>query len=185
MARFNPDHYEPHTDSSPGTKPTVGTVVLNVGERQCHDGCGQQPEGRNAKFRMGHDARLKGILIRAHATRTPINRNGKVTTALALAAEYDTDKFSWTAMVKDAAAAIQNRPAATKRSATKPAKKAAAKKAPAKAAASKTVQVKIGRWTYEGVVTGGEANGKVIVRYTDSKGQTKEVTVAKSAVVSK
>lgn len=75
MPKFNSDRWKPSDDSSPGYR-TVDphAVVLNVGLRMegpgqamgCPCGCGDFPLGDKATFCMGHDARLRGILIRAH-----------------------------------------------------------------------------------------------------------------------
>lgn len=82
MPRFSPTKYKPSDDSSPGHR-TVDPrhVVLFVNEQTgdgarlgCPCGCGEFPRGKNATFQMGHDARYRGILIRAHLSGTGIVR---------------------------------------------------------------------------------------------------------------
>jgi hypothetical protein len=98
-------------------------------------------------FAPGHDARLKGFLIRA-------GREGMLITTPWGGAEQTPEKaaehFGFAHMVREGIA----RPKATRK-----AKKVAA---PAK------VIGKVGRWTYEGTVTAG---GKIFT-YTDRKGAT-------------
>ena len=37
----------------------------------CACGCGETPQGRRARFRPGHDARLRGVLLRAAEAAGP------------------------------------------------------------------------------------------------------------------
>lgn len=100
-------------------------------------------------FAPGHDARLKGFLIRAgrenKLVRTPEGGSEQLPAKVA-------DRFGFGHMVRDGIA----RPKATRK-----AKKVAAP-------APRKVVGKVGRWTYEGVVTAG---GKIFT-YTDRKGAT-------------
>lgn len=104
--------------------------------------------GRTTKrtFAPGHDARLKGFLIRigraGHLVATP--EGTKVAAAIA------ADRFGFGHMVRDGISRIA------------PARKA--KKATP--AAPKTVTAKVGRWEYQGTVT---ANGEIF-SYTDRRG---------------
>jgi hypothetical protein len=73
MPRFNPERWKPTDDSSPGCRTLdPHSVVLRLahdaetGRMGCPCGCGEFPRGAKAVFAMGHDARLRGILIRAH-----------------------------------------------------------------------------------------------------------------------
>lgn len=95
-------------------------------------------------FAPGHDARLKGFLIKAgrlgHLVRTPEGGDDLTATKVA-------DRFGFAQMVRDG---IHRAPA---------------KKARKVAGAAKVVG-KVGRWTYEGTVTAG---GKLFT-YTDRKG---------------
>lgn len=98
-------------------------------------------------FAPGHDARLKGFLIRAgrlgHLIRTPEGGADQVSVRVA-------ERFGFAQMVRDGIART-------------PAKKArkAAPVAPA------TVTAKVGRWVYEGRVTAGGG----IFSYTDRQGR--------------
>lgn len=66
-----PKHYDPVKESSPGLK-SVDPGQLSLlrpwfGDAlACPCGCGEAPRGKKATFVMGHDARLKGMLMRAH-----------------------------------------------------------------------------------------------------------------------
>lgn len=78
MAKFNPERWKPSDDSSPGYRTLdPKSVVLKVtvtdgGRLGCPCGCGEIPLGTKAVFCMGHDARLRGILIRAHLMGVPV-----------------------------------------------------------------------------------------------------------------
>lgn len=96
-------------------------------------------------FAPGHDARLKGFLIRAGREglliRTPEGGADQLPAKVA-------ERFGFAAMVAEGIA----RPARTRK---------------AKAVAPRTVIGKVGRWTYEGTVT---ANGGLF-SYTDRQGR--------------
>lgn len=68
MPRFSPEKWKPEYDSSPGVfQLDPGCVVLlRPDVLACPCGCGELPRGVKATFCMGHDARFRGILIRAH-----------------------------------------------------------------------------------------------------------------------
>jgi hypothetical protein len=75
MPRFNSDKYNTAQDSSPGWKTykpehvvllLAATGPTSDAKFGCPCGCGGWPLGEKATFAMGHDARLRGILIRAH-----------------------------------------------------------------------------------------------------------------------
>jgi hypothetical protein len=77
MPKFNANKWKPTDDSSLGFRTTdPRRVVLNVLTREgagdrisrmgCPCGCATMPVGAKAKFAMGHDATLRGKLIRAH-----------------------------------------------------------------------------------------------------------------------
>lgn len=84
MPRFTPSKYDPRNDSTVGFKDLAaqtGSVVLNTKHRTflkdddrlgCPCGCEGEPVGAKATFLMGHDARLRGKLIRAHLTDTGV-----------------------------------------------------------------------------------------------------------------
>jgi hypothetical protein len=75
MPKFAPERWKPADDSSEGYRTLdPDSVVLHVALRMdgpgqamgCPCGCGDFPMGDKATFCMGHDARLRGVLIRAH-----------------------------------------------------------------------------------------------------------------------
>lgn len=78
MPRFTPDRWKPTDDSSIGWKtfdPECVVLHMTVNEDSafsCPCGCDGFPSGKKSAFMMGHDARLRGVLIRAHLTGTPI-----------------------------------------------------------------------------------------------------------------
>ena len=98
------------------------------------------------QFAPGHDARLKGFLIRAGRQNMLVRVGEDVNTS----AQAVADQFGFGYMVREGIA----RP-----------RKAA--KAP-KVVAPRTVTAKVGRWLYEGTVTAG---GKIFT-YTDRQGRT-------------
>lgn len=72
MPRFNPNKYDPKKESSKGVSLKPNEIALRITLREdespgCLCGCGDIP-GKGSKFMMGHDARLRGRLIRAHLT---------------------------------------------------------------------------------------------------------------------
>lgn len=77
MPRFDQKRWRPAHDSTPALwRVNHRCVVLGIAEsgprRGCPCGCGEYPTGLRAVFRMGHDARLRGKLIRAHLTGTGV-----------------------------------------------------------------------------------------------------------------
>ncbi len=88
-------------------------------------------------FAPGHDARLKGFLIRNGAEGNLVRVGDDVNTS----AQAVANQFGFSGMVADGIAKAQAR--------------AIAKKAP-KAKAPKKVTAKVGRWFYEGIVEGDE-----------------------------
>lgn len=74
MGKFRPLQYHPKQDSSPGTTPLIvkagldpnKTIALVQDDGACPCGCLSKPKGKGSTFAMGHDARLRGKLIRAH-----------------------------------------------------------------------------------------------------------------------
>lgn len=100
-------------------------------------------------FAPGHDAKLKGFLIRA-------GRDGMHVREVGRGVAHDqhptqvADRFGFGHMVRDGIARV-----------AKPRKAA-------KVAAPRTVRGKVGRWVYEGTVTAGGG----IFTYTDRQGRT-------------
>lgn len=115
MAKFNPADYRPSDDSTPGLPARDNAVSILVGEGLCGCGCGEAPAGRGTKFLMGHDARLKGVLTRAHASQVRIalfeNSTGvaDVVDPLEYAARFTSTKTDWTELVQAGADKIAAR----------------------------------------------------------------------------
>lgn len=108
-------------------------------------------------FAPGHDARLKGFLIRAGAENMMVRfeDSGINLTALGLAAS-----FGFSHMVEDGIRAAKDRAFAKALRETKKAK-------PAPKAEPVKVAAKVGRWVYEGTIS---ANGEIF-SYTDRQGR--------------
>lgn len=94
MPRFVPSRYNIRTESSPHTdshQNSLKAVVLVVDEDRCPCGCNQPTDSPKTRFRMGHDARYRGKLIRAHRTGTKValleshSSNARLYTAFDLA----------------------------------------------------------------------------------------------------
>lgn len=102
MPRFAPEKWKPTDDSSEGFRTLDPTcVVLNValdverGRLGCPCGCGEFPLGEKAIFNMGHDARLRGKLIRAHLMGVRIRIHSDGTLGEPLSAELMAEQFDW------------------------------------------------------------------------------------------
>lgn len=111
------------------------------------------------KFAPGHDARLKGFLIRngVEGNQVRIGNEGELTTAQAVA-----DKFGFGYMVAEGIKRGAERLfKATLREVAKSAKKSHE--------TPREVSAKVGRWTYEGVITDSPTEGPQFT-YTSAKG---------------
>jgi hypothetical protein len=109
-------------------------------------------------FAPGHDARLKGFLIRNGAEGNLVRVGQDVNTS----AQAVADQFGFGYMVAEGIEAAKARQMAKLlKDVTKSAKKS--HKTPAK------VTCKVGRWTYEGVVTDSPMHGPQFT-YTTAKG---------------
>lgn len=137
----------------------------------CPCGCGQVPQGKGRTFRMGHDARLKGILIRAHVAGFEVARvgGGGITSSSALTyAQF----FGWGAYLEAAAKREAER---KDRKARPNAPRAPKPKGPQ---VGDVQSLKIGRWNYEATLVGVWDGGKTLeYTYADKKGNTKTHTV--------
>lgn len=153
MKRFKPETYNPTDDSSFHRKAVERSekdraVVLLVADGECHCGCGEKTNGKS-RFRMGHDARLKGKLIRAHLAKVDVvqgTAGGSAKSALIVAASYGWDGYLLDADLrrrKDATPKVGDR-----------------------------VPYKVGRWTYDAQVTQVEGDS-VEVQWTTAKGEVK------------
>lgn len=76
MPRFNPKRWHPSRDSSlRHFQRSVKDKKVHLDiqpDGGCPCGCFGRPKGGTARFAMGHDARLRGVLIRCHLTGTPV-----------------------------------------------------------------------------------------------------------------
>ena len=61
-------------------------IEIVVPDGTCGDGCGE-PVAKGRRFRQGHDAKLKSVLLRAHRAGDPIRvvADGQRTTSTAKA----------------------------------------------------------------------------------------------------
>lgn len=180
MGRVNMSKWHPSVDSTPSLKPYAhedGNVHLllkpsdaTASGFSCPCGCGELPKGKKTKFAMGHDARMKGVLIRAHLSEAKVvwhvvgsDEKPDPQDAFAIANVY-----GWTSYLK---AAEERRDAAQK-------------KLLASVVGSERL-VKVGRWEYTGTVAAilKTDKGDVFeVKYVDKQGNTKSVKVPASEV---
>lgn len=79
------------------TRPDGETMTREVVQQTCLDGCGGVPTGKKSRFIQGHDATLKGRLIRAHINAVPVaivvNGQRNEMSALEYAADLNWDRF--------------------------------------------------------------------------------------------
>ena len=116
-------------------------------------------------FAPGHDARLKGFLIRAGADNMTVTFEGS---GINLDPVGLANSFGFAHMVADGIAAAKKRVFATALRGATAKPKAKAKKAKViPAPRTEKVACKVGRWTYEGTLS---SNG-LIFSYTDRKGR--------------
>lgn len=178
MPHFAITKYNPQDDSSEGHRAyasETGCLVLNAVRREddhdltgCPCGCEGIPVGRKATFLMGHDARLRGKLIRAHLTDTQVIQctegvRGQARTAMSVATDYG-DSFVDALKSADLRRDGKNREVVQK------------------ALHSKRL-VKVGRWKYTGQVAaiystpGGD---EYEIEYVTKQGETRKVRVPAS-----
>lgn len=164
MGRFIESRYSPVDDSSVGFR-THNPQALVLAKRAggCPCGCNLNPKGKRAVFRMGHDARLRGKLIRAHLTATKVIEivDGKVQPAQD--AEKIAEYYGWTRYL----AAARDR------------KYGKSKEILRRALRSKRL-IKVGRWSYTGEVvavyeTAGE--GEFEIEYLTKTGEKRTARV--------
>lgn len=173
MGRFNPKKWTPVQDSTPGLKTQdPRSVVLAWVEHVTEDGgilegcpCGCESFPRNAKskFVIGHDARFKGILIRAHLTGTSIRYFDIATQELVTPENpmHIARDLGWEQYLKDAAEKMEARK----------------EKQAANAVGSRRL-ISVGRWEYTGrVVRAFTLDGvaHLVLEYTTKGGITKQI----------
>lgn len=170
MNRYSPERYDPAGDSSEGVPVTVrsahpGDLILAIGPGQCQCGCGETPRGKNARFGMGHDIRLRGKLIRAQAADALVVVVSGGTSAfsietydpLTFASRYSTPKLDWAESVRDGASKVAVR-TARRKAAANPEREVLA--AAADVPEGRTL-VRVGRWDH---------TGRIVAIYRDSNG---------------
>lgn len=192
MAKFNPTKYDPKSDSSPGTDRMRGsgpaTVILDwtsattavtpgspaTQAKVCPCGC-RELLASKSRFRMGHDARLKGLLSRAHVTGTDITivkgSDMTVTTAVALAAQFTSSNMDWVKALREAEARFS----ASTRAKVKETNEQIVAEALGPQVGTRKL-IKVGRWNYTGeMIAVYEDKGVAVFEYTAKSGEKKVV----------
>lgn len=182
---FDPDSEQDRID----TEHEASYLTIEIPEGTCACGCGQQVS-KKARFRMGHDQRFMGMLAGAHheGKELAIVRGGVMIKGeiMNLAADYlsATGQTKLRSYLDNASARPSRSP---KRYESDPAKNQGDSAdygdqpelfdQPALDAADTglgaPVRVKVGRWEYDGVVTGMNQAGKVTAVEYQSKSGTR------------
>ncbi len=194
MGKTNYAKYDPRTDSSPGaemfwadrdapegSEDAAGfypdeTVILIVGEGECLCGCGEKPIGVNRTFRMGHDARLRGVLIRAHITGTEVAvvKGGLIISGPALT---EAANLGWDGYLIEAA----QREADRKANRVNRANKQVLANAVSGPRVGDSKLIRVGRWDYTGNVVAVWDNGDTVeYEYVTKSGAIKHHTEKKA-----
>lgn len=172
MPRFVKSKYDPKKESSTDalsvkTQKETGAVVLRrKDEDGCPCGCGDASASKKTTFLMGHDARLRGKLIRAHLMEVGIVRILGKTVANAVPAMAVAKEYKWAKYLDEA---IKRRDDQNKKVLAKATSKKGAKRL-----------IKVGKWDRTGQVVAVYRNGKdgdkVDIEYVtkDGKIQTKK-----------
>lgn len=179
MGRFNVLNWTPRSDSSDGVdyqaigrNPETDLVLLRPSDKSCNCGCQQLPASKGRRFAMGHDARLRGKLIRAHLTGTPI------TVVTGGAPEEGTamqiaDRLGWSKYLKDA----ERKQGPTIRAKLEGANRRVLAAAVGPQVGDRRV-VKVGRWDYTGQILAiYDDGGRFEVEYVTAKGDLKRSVV--------
>lgn len=141
MGRFNGKHWSPSDDSSSNWQGLdLSNVVLEVAKRPdgslgCPCGCFGLPATKKATFIAGHDATLKGKLIRAHLTGALIVIVHDTHTHQPAAAMSIAEGYGWDHDLLRAQSRVQ-----------------AERKHKVLLALGSETTIKVGRWAYQGVV---------------------------------
>lgn len=179
MPRFNVKKWTPAADTTPGLKTVDPRAVVLArahnterGLTSCPCGCEGFPTGNKSTFVIGHDARMKGILIRAHLTNTQVR-------FWYVEAQELGDSYS-AAAVADLYGWVHYLVAAEERAEGQ-------KRASLDRLLDSRRLVTVGRWEYHGRVVGVSRKGGVphlqIEYTTKGNGQTKTITVPESETV--
>lgn len=192
MGKFRIGSYDPRADSSSNTEayrpgyrnnPTgLSGVILDRrpdGDfRVCPCGCRKHVAGKS-RFAMGHDMKLKGILIRAYLSGTPIHvlvsgslgSSADTRTAIEEAARWSTPKLDWQKMLLEA----ETKQGGNVRAAIARAEAEVTERALAPQVGSRKL-IRLGRWEYTGyVIAVWEDEGRVLYEYVDRRGQIQQV----------
>lgn len=190
MKRFDPTTYDPTTDSSKIGKGDANTVRISRGTDKaltCQCGCGNTSErivAGKSRFLQGHDARFKGVLIRAYLADAQLTIDGKLTTAL-----DEAKSQGWIKLLSEAKARHAARPVPRKRStgakpSDKPKSQKKGKGTAPKGSDSPTASmfkgdvypVKVGRHQFDGVIQIVYSDA-IVVEYKTKGGDVKTTTV--------
>lgn len=175
MGKLNLANYRPKDDSSTNTDQyrkgdRKDNVLLVIDEGDCLCGCHQKPVGAKAEFRMGHDARLRGKLIRAHCTGTDVTTlpsDGSIfcdRTAMEMAETLNWGKYLTVAKEREELRDSER---------VERANRQVLARATGPRVGDRQV-IKVGRWGYTGNVIAVFSDGEEIeVEYVTSKGETK------------
>lgn len=180
MNKYSPARYDPQVDSTPGLPARADAVSLVAGSGLCACGCGDNPAGRKAKFCMGHDARLKGVLMRAFSAGIDIalyeqtTGTAEVIDPLTYADRFSTEKVDWRKLVTDAADRVRERRGGVDR-------RAAERRVLERAA--KDGAVRVGKWDKTDSVAAiyDLGDGKVEIEFVDEVGRVRNKVVESGA----
>ncbi len=173
MPKFNPNRWVPTDDSSLGFRTTdPKRVVLNVlrtDREGCPCGCATMPVGAKARFSMGHDATLRGKLIRAHLMDVEIRLvyNGNEEQFEIYTAADLADLHHWKSYLD---AAVMKREIANRQVVKK--------------ATESSECLEIGRWRYTGQVAAiyPSSTGDFMVEHVDRAGAIRRTKVSRQGI---
>lgn len=178
MPRHNLAKYDPRTDSSAGTdeyRQDGDGVILMQRPGDCPCGCLTKPLSKGRTFAMGHDARFRGILIRAHCTGNevtvidPDSKEREVFKAMALAETHDWAEYLATAKTREDEKAQRRLDRANKEVLNKALQPGDKK------------LIKVGRWEHTGqVVAIYEDSGMVEFEYVTKSGDVRRYETVKA-----
>ena len=167
-------------DAMPDSLVLVGTATADKAMAQlCPCGCAEVL-ATGSKFRMGHDIRFRGKLIRAAAAGLNVQyvtesgtRIGKASDPFDVASWYNTDKLNWEKAVRSGVDRIDNREAA----------KAASDRKVVGAAIDPRLGerelIKVGRWEKTGTIVAvyktNDGTEALEFEYSDAKGAVHRV----------
>lgn len=180
MNKYSPARYDPSVDSTPGLPRRSDAVSLVVGIGLCACGCGNNPAGRKAKFCMGHDARLKGVLMRAYSAGLNLalveqtTGTAEVVDPLVYADQFSTEKVNWRKLVQEAADRVRERRGGIDR---RTAERAVLERA------ARDGAVRVGKWDKTDSVAAiyDLGDGKIEIEFVDDVGRVRNKIVESGA----